>query len=105
MGRSSPQVRIDHDGWSFVITNNLLKLFANDTLQVTLPLSPRVNGRKCSLGPWRRVAHDHYKATAQNLGSIHVTIRHARVACWIATRVKQIDKLTCFPGTTYNGER
>lgn len=96
---------IDAGGWQFLIRNDRLELSAGGSRQVVLPLTPRVSGRAAKLGRWRQVSARHFSASAQGLGSVHVGVRHGHVAYWIETKRAQFDSLTCFPGTTWNGER
>ncbi|MDP7348944.1 MAG: hypothetical protein QF735_11950, partial [Phycisphaeraceae bacterium] len=85
MVKSSPSHGIEHGGWSFVIASDRLKLYCEDALQVTLPLAPKANGKRCALGPWRKVKRNHFSAAARGLGKVHVAVRHGRVAYWIET--------------------
>lgn len=94
-----------HDSWTFAIIKDRLHLCRDGALQATLPLTPKANGKRCALGPWRKVKRNHFSAAARGLGKVHVAVRHGRVAYWVETKTRQFKTLTCFAGTSYNGER
>ena len=103
--RTSTPLRLEHGGWSFLIDKNSLQLFVGDQWQATLPLTPRVNGKQCPLGSWRKMDREHFCAAVRGLGQAHVAVREGRVAYWLEIRTRQLKTLAYFPGMIYDGER
>ena len=96
--------RIEHEGWTYLLERRRLRLLFRDEEQVVLPLEPRAGSRRYSLGPWRRVDQQHFRAAVKGVGNAHVAVREGHVAFWMETRVKQFETLTYFPGTTFSGQ-
>ena len=103
--RTQPQrPRIDWNGWSYVLDGDVLHLLRDEEPMAALPLAPIANGKRRSLGPWKSVRADHYRATVAGLGSAHLAVREGHVAFWIETQTKQFETVTYFPETTFEGD-
>ena len=98
-------LRIEQEGWTFLLESGKLLILHRDEVQVELPLSPRSGSKRFQLGPWRKVDAEHFKATVGGLGTAHIAVREGHVAFWMETKTKQFESLSYFPGTTFNGDR
>lgn len=103
--RKTSIIRIEWQGWTYVIEGQALKMCFDGKEMAALPLALIVNGERREPGAWREAGEDHYQAAVRGVGSAHVGVREGQVAFWLETRRKQFDSLTWFPGTTFRGDR
>jgi hypothetical protein len=99
------QLRMEHNGWTYLLEASRLRLLIGDKEHVVLPLAPRAGSRPYALGPWQKPGSNHFRATVKGFGTAYLAVRQGHVAFWMETRVKQFATLTYFPGTTFSGGR
>ena len=97
-------LNIEFNGCEYIVKNDTMSIFKSGEKLAAFKLSPEVEGTGALLLEWEEKAKEHYYTVLDTGGSVHLAIEHGHVCYWMeADDVDQFEKLTYFPGSTFNG--
>lgn len=94
---------IESNGARYDVQGNRMTILLRGQPQINIDLAPVIEGEKTKIDDWKN-DNGLYSAQLTKGTTAFLQIRQGYLAYWVETDIPQIESLTYFPETTFNGQ-